>query len=396
MKLIYIANMRLPTEKAHGLQIVQNCEAFAQAGADVTLWVPRRRNTPELRAVSDVYAHYGVQPLFKIRRLPCVDLLWLFPDGSRAEKLAFYLQSFTFALAALLLALFTPAGVFYSRDALPLLLLSFVRPRARLAYEPHRAAAGAGGRLQRWLLARVGSLLPITTPLRDALLQAGGDPAAMCVVHDGVQAARFAYLPEKESARAEIGWPAAAFIVLYMGRLHTLGMDKGLDTLVAAAAQVSAAHLALVGGPDEMAAALRADWLARGQDGARFLYAGQVPPGDVPRYLAAADVCVMPFPHTMHYAYYMSPMKLFEYMAAGRALVASDLPSIAEVVQHESTALLVPPGDAGALAAALLRLRDDAPLRERLGTAARAHVLAHYTWGQRAARILAHIARPPG
>src|SRR4051812_30948237 len=75
MKLLYIASIRLPTEKAHGLQIVQNCEAFADAGAAVTLWVARRFNTAELRAVGDVWAHYGVKRNFVLRRIPCIDLL---------------------------------------------------------------------------------------------------------------------------------------------------------------------------------------------------------------------------------------------------------------------------------------------------------------------------------
>ena len=67
-KLLYISLMRLPTEKAHGLQIMQNCEAFAAAGCDVTLWVARRWNTRALRQIQDPYAYYGVQPNFKIPR----------------------------------------------------------------------------------------------------------------------------------------------------------------------------------------------------------------------------------------------------------------------------------------------------------------------------------------
>ena len=63
-KLLYLANIRLPTEKAHGLQIMQNCEAFTDAGAEVRLWVARRVNTAEMAAVKDVWAHYGVQPKF--------------------------------------------------------------------------------------------------------------------------------------------------------------------------------------------------------------------------------------------------------------------------------------------------------------------------------------------
>jgi glycosyltransferase involved in cell wall biosynthesis len=84
-------------------------------------------------------------------------------------------------------------------------------------------------------------------------------------------------------------------------------------------------------------------------------------------------------------------MKLFEYMASGRAIVASDLPSTAEVVTDGETALLYPPGDATALGGAIIRLRDDPALRERLGSAAARDVLAHYTWAARAKAILKHI-----
>ncbi|MBZ0290848.1 MAG: hypothetical protein K8I30_24690, partial [Anaerolineae bacterium] len=70
-KLLYIANIRMPTEKAHGLQIAQNCEAFADAGAEVELWVAQRVNTSELGAVKDIWTHYGIKRNFTLRRIPC-------------------------------------------------------------------------------------------------------------------------------------------------------------------------------------------------------------------------------------------------------------------------------------------------------------------------------------
>ena len=73
-KLLYISLMRLPTEKAHGLQIMQNCEAFADAGCDVRLWVARRWNSREMRAIADPFQYYGIRPNFSVRRIPCLDL----------------------------------------------------------------------------------------------------------------------------------------------------------------------------------------------------------------------------------------------------------------------------------------------------------------------------------
>ncbi|MGQ9888300.1 MAG: glycosyltransferase [Aggregatilineales bacterium] len=397
MKLIYAANIRWPTEKAHGLQIAQNCEAFAQAGADVTLWVPRRANTPAMCAISDPWAHYGVARVFDVRRLPAVDLMPLAAGRAPLEKLAFAVQTLTFALAVLLAALIVPrADAFYTRDLTTLLALSLVKPRRALAYEPHRRSQSRiGRRLQDIGARRAGAVFPITPPLAQALIEGGLPQARVMVAHDGVRRDRFHSLSERDAARREVGWPPEAFIVGYVGQLHTMGMDKGLGTLVDALAQLEGAALALVGGPEDMAAALRRRWLARGLPEADFLYAGQVAPVRVPLYLRAFDVCAMTFPWTQHYAHYASPLKLFEYMAAGRPVVASDLPAWADVVQDGETALLVPPGDVNALAAAIARLRADPDLRRRLGDAARARALARYTWDARARAILQRIQAQP-
>ena len=394
MRLVYAANMRWPTEKAHGLQITHNCEAFAQAGAQVTLWIPRRTNTPELRAVADPWAHYGVERLFAVRRLACVDLMPLAAGRAQPEKLAFALQTLTFTLAALLAALATRADVYYTRDLYTLLALSLVKRRRALAYEPHRRSqTRAGRRLQNIAARRAGAVFPVTPPLAQALIADGLPAARALVAHDGFRRARFENLPPQGDARRTLGWPADAFIVGYVGRLHTMGLDKGIGTLIDALARTGGVALALVGGPDEMAAALRRRWLEHGRAEADLLYAGQVAPEHVPLCLRAFDVCAMALPWTQHFAYYASPLKLFEYMAAGRAIVASDLPAWADVVQDGETALLVPPGDADALAAAIARLRADAGLRARLAENARARALAHYTWDARARAILDQIRR---
>lgn len=394
MKLLYIANIRLPTEKAHGLQIMQNCEAFADAGAEVTLWTARRFNTPTLSAVQNVWAYYGVRPNFALRRLPCIDLTPLVASRSDLfSRLVFHVQQSTFTLVALILALFTSADAIYSRDPLVVLALSLIRPGRKLAYEVHTISPSPKGQqLQRRTARRAGRLIAVTSRLKGDLVKLAGIAPEKCLVaHDGIRRARFADLPTQAEARQAAGWPQEAFIVGYVGRLHTMTMDKGVGTLVAALAQVEGAALGLVGGPDDMAEALRAQWIAAGLDAGRFLYAGQVLPEQVPRYLCAFDVCAMPFPWTEHFAYYASPIKLFEYMAAARAVVASDLPALADVVAHGQTALLVPPGDVEALAGALRQLRGDPALRARLGKNAARLALEQYTWDARAAAILRHL-----
>ncbi len=395
-KLLYLANIRLPTEKAHGLQIMQNCEAFADAGANVQLWAARRVNTAEMRGIKEVWTHYGVRQNFQIRRLPCLDLMAFVPSDGRASQILFYVQALTYTLVLLVMALFTHADIYYSRDPLTLLALSLIKPRKSLAYEAHMLASGRSGKwIQRTVVQRVGTVIPITRKLKDDLIQIIRPPnhyrrenTQFLVAHDGIRKERFANAPSQAEARTQIGWSQEAFIVGYVGRLQTLTADKGVGTLVEALAQVGDVSLGLVGGPDDMAEALRQHWKQIGLLADQFLYAGQVAPDKVPLYLAALDVCAIPLPWTTHFAYYTSPMKLFEYMASNRAIIASNLPSIAEVITDGENALLVPPSDANALAEAIKHLRDDPALRQRLAESAYNDVMAHYTWAARAQNIL--------
>ena len=391
MKLLYIANMRLPTEKAHGVQIVQNCEALAAAGAKVTLWAARRVNRLKMSRQQDPWSFYGVARNFEIARVPSLDLHWLLYP--RAQRFAFWLQWPSFALLAALRARFTAAEVVYSRDRLVLLLCGRRRGQQR-AYEVHHIVErGIGRWLQGIVARRVDAIFPVTQGLATELVALGAPAERICVAPDGIRAANYVELPTRMAARRELGWPEAAYIVTYVGQLQTMGMAKGVETLVEALVPMKEATLAIVGGPAAAVAEYRRDWRERGGDEARFLAPGQVPATRVPLYLAASDVGVLPFPWARHYAQFASPLKLFEYMAAGCAIVASDLPSLREILREGETALFAPPGDIVAWQAALQHLREDVALRKRLGEAARAEALREYSWAARAAKIL-HFLRP--
>lgn len=392
-KLHYVSLTRLPTERAHGLQIMQNCEAFAAAGNDVTLWVSRRWNTAGMRRIADPYAYYGVERNFRIRRLPCLDLFPLFPTDSAGARFAFYVLSLSYALAMLLALPLFRADVIYSRDELLLALLSRLKPKRSLAYEAHLfPVSGRGAALQRTVCRGVGSVIAITPQLRDDLvLMRQAAPDRTIAAHDGIRHARFEALPKTFEARRCLGWDEDAFIVGYVGSLKMIGLDKGVATLLQAVAAVEGAQLALVGGQSADARALKRQWSELGLPDERFLYVEHVPPGDVPLYLRAFDVCAMPHPATAQFERYTSPLKLFEYMAAGGAIVASDLPGWSDVLRNGVTALLVPPDDVAAWSAAIAALERDAGLARKLGDNAREQVMAKYTWTVRAKRILVHL-----
>jgi glycosyltransferase involved in cell wall biosynthesis len=109
----------------------------------------------------------------------------------------------------------------------------------------------------------------------------------------------------------------------------------------------------------------------------RFI--GLIPHADVPRYMAAADVAIVPYPK-MDRENWLSPLKLFEYMASGKAIVASSVGQVAEIIQHEKNGLLVPPGNAGIMADAIKRLISDGELQMQLGQQARHDVIQKHSW----------------
>jgi len=410
VKLIYPANARIPSEKAHPYQIVQMCEAFAAAGADVTLIYPARRNPPDLDT-GDIWAHYGVERTFRAERIPVVDLYplaWRLPGrlGRAVDRLAAILIHVLFNGALMLRLARERDAVIYGRHPIGLALYCFLWPRRarRVFYEVHVApTTPTGTRLRRWLMRRVGGVVTITEHLHERHIALGAAPERVITAHDGFRAARFAIKGDRAEWRRRLGWPQEAFIVGYMGRFISglQSMDKGIGTLVEAVIELAAGggdrplRLALVGGPDAVVEQVRARLDGAGLPPDFLLYPGMVPPVDVPGYLRAFDVCTIPLPWSEFFAYDTSPLKLFEYMAAGRPIVASDLPSTAEILRNGENGLLVPPGDPHALADALRRLRDDPALGERLAAQAARDVQA-YTWEARARRILDFIRAKAG
>ncbi len=387
-RLFYLAPVRMPTEKAHGLQIVQMCEAFALAGYDVTLIVPRRLNTPALRGVQDIWAHYGVRRNFALVRLPCLDLFRFFP----AHPISQLTVIATYLLALLVWLMGRRVDVLYTRDPWVGLAMHLFRPRTPLVYEVHRLSGSRWGqKLQNFVLRRA-LVVSITGHMAEQARKCGA--RHVLTEHDGYRAERFAEMPSRAEARSALGIAPNAFVVGYVGRLHTMGLSKGVDTLIDGIAQAAQngveAELLLVGGPQEGVELARRQWQALGLPAERLHTVGTVPAEDVPRYLAALDVGAMLLPWTEHFAYYASALKLFEYLAAGCAVLASDLPSTAEVVRDGETALLVPPGDVAAVAEALHRLYNDPALCQKLAENARA-LAPHYTWEARARRIRAFI-----
>ncbi|MHC3378340.1 glycosyltransferase family 4 protein [Haloarcula sp. H-GB5] len=373
-KIQYVANARLPSRRAHAYQIVQMCDALAENGHEVELIVPERVQPDD---APDSMEEYFDSPLnFKTTRLPCLDFL-----GSSSHQLslrfAFYLQSITFTLAALAYTLRSDRDWLYSR-ALLFAVLGAPLFGNSLAVELHRrpsrdrVAAFLGYALQH-----TRGVVVISKGLRDEWQSFTNAP--MLVAPDGVRLERFTIKSSKSSLRTELSLPDGE-LVCYTGSLKPW---KGVDTLVEAAKNVPEVTICLVGGTADQQNRLETA-VETIPDNVEMV--GHVHPDQVPKYLAASDALILPNTAEREISRrYTSPLKLFEYMAAGRPIIATDIPSLREVL-NDSSAYFALPDSSGSLADSIRQVLDD-PDASKAARHARENV-KQYTWKHRAENIV--------
>ncbi len=239
------------------------------------------------------------------------------------------------------------------------------------------------GDIEHRILSAADGVAVVSSALALRLRQWGKESGKIRVVPNGVDLQEFAGLGPRASYRpAEI--PSGSFVVGFAGSLKPW---HGVSVLVAAFAKIASrdagARLVIVGtGPFENE--IRNEVANRGL-GDRVVMAGAVPHGDVPRWLRAMDVAVAPFLPTDDF--YFSPIKIFEYMASGTCVVASELGQIADVIKGGVNGVLCKPGDVDDLAAALDRLRSDPDLRHSMERRAQDDVRARFTWSHAAESV---------
>jgi glycosyltransferase involved in cell wall biosynthesis len=370
MKLTYLANIRLPTEKAHGIQIMKMCEAFARTGTQVELVVPKRHNA----IVEDPFDYYGVERIFTITTLPAYSLVGWGRSG-------FLIQAIGFARAVRRYLRQTKPDIVYSRDKVVLLLLPQTTP---FVWEIH---TGESRRVARILGKRAKAIVAITNSLAVECDALGIPREKIIVAHDGVDLKQFSVLISQKEARQKLGMPLDKKLVVYTGHLYA---HKGADTLAEAMIFFAPDVLAvIVGGTETDLKRFRATY----RDSKNILIVGQRPHADIPHYLKAADVLVLPNSMTSEASrLHTSPMKLFEYMASGVPIVASDVPSLREIID-ESMANFFTPDDPESLARVVSDVFARYPLALEKASKTRA-IATRYSWDARAHNILACMHRP--
>ncbi|MBW1711982.1 MAG: glycosyltransferase family 4 protein [Deltaproteobacteria bacterium] len=387
----YVANIRLPSERADAVQVLNQCQALIQTGVQVELLVAWRLfKSPQAGQMSDLGRAFGLTRLPRIRQIPCLDLSRLADRLPGPLSLAvFYLQHLSFlGLALIVLALTRPQVVYVREVALPFFggrLLK--RLGAKVVAELHNfPQSRAGVELNRLALRRVDGLVVISQGLARSFGQAGLSPKRTLVAPDAVSEMFFTSLGRPQSLRQDLGLPPEGPIILYAGGLYWAW--KGVAGLIEAQAEMNErGWLVIVGGSPERRSRTDLEDLAGRLGLQRVIFCGWVVPARMPAYLQAADVLVLPnSAQTEISRCYTSPLKLFEYLASARPVVASDLPSLKEILIDGKNCLLARPDDPASLARTIGRVLDDPGLARSLARAGRETARAH-TWAARALKI---------
>lgn len=378
MRILHLSESPIPSRAANSIQVMKMCQAMAQEGHDVTLLAPAGWDDRDT-SVASLWHHYSVEPLFAVKWLPSPHP---FPSYSYGAVAGAYCR-----LAG--------SDVVYARH-LPGALVA-ARVGCRVVFEAHdvpSAHSRVGWALSDLLVRapRLARVVTTSRALADFLCAAWPlllPPSKVVVAPNGVELERFGDLPPPPAAREALRLgrddrPMAG----YLGHLYG---GRGIELILELAARMPATDFLVVGGNAEDVTATRrlAEWRRLGN----VTITGFVPNADLPEYFAACDVLLMPHERRVARAggggeisRWTSPLKMFEYLASGRPILASDLPVLREVL-NDDNAILLEPGNVESWHASLQRVLDDGRLRETLGSRARRDV-AHFTWRRRAARCL--------
>lgn len=371
MKIAVITNSRIPSLTANSIQAMKVCQAFTQLGHEIRLFAPHETAPANWDLLSQ---HYGLSTRFEITWLPSTRVF----------------RRYDFTLYSILAAQKFKAEMVYTwllNPAVAALWLGWP-----VVLEIH---AEVTGRLGPWLMRRFWRasaprrMLVTTRPLRKAVERVAGlrlPEESVLIAPNGVDLDRYAALPSAAEARRRLGLDEKPT----MGFTGHIYPGRGADLLFELAKRVPEVDFLWVGGTPELLAHWREQLEEAGVSNVTMT--GFVENSRLPLYQAAADVLLMPYGRAISassgqdIAEVINPMKMFEYMAAGRAIVSADLPVIHEVL-NEKNAVFCEPGSADAWERTLRDLLTDEKRRLALGKQARVDA-AGYTWIARAKRAL--------
>jgi len=370
MKIACIASSQIPSTTANSIQVMKVCHALAQTQQQISLWVPGFGDT----SWTTLKSHYGLEQEFLIQWLPSQQIL----------------KRYDLAFNAVQQAARWHADVVYTW--LPQVAMLAQMRNIPVILEMHDVPTGRmGPQLFKQFVRKRGKkrLLTITQALYDRLRETFNftlPEHEVLVAPNGTDLERYSNLPDAAEARRLLGFPER-LTVGYTGHFYS---GRGMELMTKLLSAFPEINFIFVGGQQEKVFTWKG--YLQQDDYHNAYMTGFIENTRLPLYQAAADILIMPYEQSIagssggNSADICSPMKMFDYLAAGRAVITSDLPVLHEVLNNKN-AVFCPPDDIEAWKQALQTLAADPEMRQRLGEQARKDA-AQYTWTHRARRAL--------
>ena len=366
MRINYITNVRIPTSRAQGYAIMKMCEEFAKRGEEVHLIIPKRRSNVEN---TNPFSYYGIEPVFKIKRIFGFDFLGM---SESFGKLSFWLDTFFFLFLTRVKGLMGKGSIIYTRDYTLSLL---VPSKTFLSLELHDVPGPKY--LFRRAVKRANIIFVLNSYIKEELLKLGIQEEKIFIEASGVDIERFNIKANKSEVKKKLGLPLDKKIVMYIGLLDKW---KGVETLLKASKFLEDAQVVIIGEGSELTRFKK--------EYPKVIYKGSLPYRDLPFNQQGADVLVAPNSKGSNISnLYTSPLKVIAYMTSGIPIVASDLPSIREVL-NENNAYLVEPDNPEKLASVIQKALDEDNSEM---TKKALEDVQKYSWKKRVERIMSVI-----
>lgn len=286
-----------------------------------------------------------------------------------ANRIIFFLQMLFYLH-------FSKYNLIYTRDFSFLVFLSktpkLLRPKKKIIYEPHKVYYYASNKvndlkLEIECLKLTDAIVAISNGIKHDLIQLGFDENRISVIPGGVKIDRFSINFDRDGFRKNNDISKDEIVIIYAGSWEGW---KGVNVLIRAYAEASSkvnnCKLVLVGSNREELIKTRQLIKSLNLDEKKIILVGFISQTEVVKYLKISDIGVIPNIRTTLGSRYTSPLKLFEYMAAGLAIVASDLPSMHEILTDKEAVFFEPENEHD-LANKLIDLINNKTKREQMG-----------------------------
>ena len=377
MDILYIANARMPTEKAHGLQIVKTVEALLERGENVVLLLPKRLNP----ITESIGGYYSLKRPIEVEYITIPFNFVL----KMSDSLYFKLERLYFALCAFLNAV-TKNVVVYSRDITLCFLLALFGKD--VVYEDHEPK-NSKKFLYKLFLKKINKKVIVAKNLSELYKEFGINESTFKFIPNGVDLAEF----ERTRRDKSIWWEELDVdhrekIVLYVGHFYTW---KGVYTLIDAAQSLQNAKAVLIGGTEQDHQKV-GDYIKERDIKNVYLHKF-VPHKEIVKFIKSADVLVLPNTGQEERSLkYTTPIKLFEYMASGVPIAASRVESFKNYLENNVNAVMFEPDNAEDLANKINSLLNSSDLMEKMAVNAYQEV-QDYSWERRAEKIIDFIKK---